>query len=156
MTIENAEALVPLRPAARFRIVSCGCAPKVGSFEYSAALPRAESAEAAGSFRDQGLTGRRPLAARRTAGLAAADDATSGISGRITCIVVLAGVDHDRSAAGMKNRVGLILVAGDRGVEHFEIEGAACRNVQVRHVAGVSRTRHHAVARIGRIEMPAC
>ena len=39
-------------------------------FEYSAALPRAESAEAAGSFRDQGLTGERPLAARRTAGLA--------------------------------------------------------------------------------------
>jgi hypothetical protein len=44
-------------PAARFRIVSCGCAPKVGSFEYSAALPRAESAETAGAFRDQGLTG---------------------------------------------------------------------------------------------------
>jgi hypothetical protein len=48
--------LVSLRPAARFRIVSCGCAPKVGFFEYSDALPRAETAEATGPFRDQGLT----------------------------------------------------------------------------------------------------
>jgi hypothetical protein len=30
---------------------------KVGALEYSVALPRAESAEAAGSFRDQRLTG---------------------------------------------------------------------------------------------------
>jgi hypothetical protein len=47
--------LVSLRPAARFRIVSCGCVPKVGFFEYSDALPRAETAEATGPFRDQGL-----------------------------------------------------------------------------------------------------
>jgi hypothetical protein len=59
MTIESAEGSTR-PPSARppiFRIVSCGCAP-VGSFEYSAALPRAESAEAASSFRDQGLTGK--------------------------------------------------------------------------------------------------
>jgi hypothetical protein len=68
MTIENAEGSTRTQPPARFRIVSCGCAPKVRSIEYSAALSRAESAEAAGWFRDQGMTGERPLAARRTAG----------------------------------------------------------------------------------------
>ena len=45
----------------------------------------------------------------------------------------------DGRAARMKDRVGLILVEGDQGVEYFEIEGAACGNVQVRHIAGVPR-----------------
>ena len=45
---------------------------------------------------------------------------------------------------------------GDRGVEHFQIEGPTYRNVQVRHIAGVSRARHHPVVGVGRIEMTAC
>jgi hypothetical protein len=53
VTIENAEGRTPpLRPAAGLRMR----AKRV--LEYSAALPLAESAEAAGSFRDQGLTGK--------------------------------------------------------------------------------------------------
>ena len=86
----------------------------------------------------------------------AADDAASGVSGLVTRVIVLSGVDDDRRTARMKDRVGLILVEGDRGVEHFEIEGATRRNVQVRHIAGVSRARHHPVVRVGRIEMTAC
>jgi hypothetical protein len=98
----------------------------------------------------------KPSAPKRSFANHAANDAGSGISGRVTRVIVLSGMDDDRCTARMKDRVGLILVEGDRGIEHFEIEGATCRNMQVRHVAGVSRTRHYPVVRVGRIEMPAC
>jgi hypothetical protein len=93
---------------------------------------------------------------RRSLANHTANDAASGISGWVTRVIVLSGVDYDCSAARMKDRVGLILVEGDRGVEHFEIERSTCRNVKVRHIAGVSRARHYPVVRVGRIEMTAC
>ena len=83
--------------------------------------------------------------------------ATSGISCRITCIVV--PYQHQSQSQCLRHEkrgFGLILIKGDQGIEHFQIKGAAYQNMQVRHITVMSPTRHHAVARIGRIEMPAC
>jgi len=70
----------------------------------------------------------------------AADDAAASISGRVAHVVVLASVDDDCSAPGMKDRIRFILIERNRIVEYFEIKGATCGGVQVWHIAGVSRT----------------
>jgi hypothetical protein len=84
-----------------------------------------------------------------------ARDAPAGIPRRVARVIILAGVDHDRSAARMKNRVGLVFVECDGSIEDLDVKTAVRWNVQVRHITGVPGTRHHAVMRAGWIEVPA-
>jgi hypothetical protein len=83
-----------------------------------------------------------------------ARDAPAGVSRRVARVIILAGVDHDRSAARVKNRVGLFFVECDGSIEDLDVKTAVRWNVQVRHIAGVSGTRHHAVMRVGWIKVP--
>ena len=83
-----------------------------------------------------------------------AHDAPAGVSRRVARVIILAGVDHDCSAARMKNRVGPVFVERDGSIEDLDIKTAVRRNVQVRHIAGVPGTRHYAVMRVGWIKVP--
>jgi len=84
-----------------------------------------------------------------------AREAPAGVPRRVARVIILAGVDHDRSAARMKNRVGLVFVECDGSIEDLDVKTAIRWDVQVRHIAGVPGTRHHAVMRVGWIEVPA-
>jgi hypothetical protein len=82
-------------------------------------------------------------------------DAPACIPRRVARVIILARVDHDRSAARTKNRVGLVFVECDGSIEDLDVKTAIRWDVQVRHIAGVPGTRHHSVMRVGRIEVPA-
>ena len=94
----------------RVALISKGATDRSG--EITTHAPEHGAADQASATPDQ---------ARRSFANHTADDAASSISGRVTRVIVLSGVDDDRSTAGMKDRIGLVLVKRDRGVEHFEI-----------------------------------
>jgi hypothetical protein len=86
---------------------------------------------------------RRRAADRCRRGLAdhAAGDAVAGIAGRIAFVIVLAGVDHGRRAAG-KTEFGLPL---SRVTAVLTTSTPIRRDVQVRHVAGMTFARQDAM-----------
>jgi len=53
----------------------------------------------------------------------------------------------------MEDQIGLDAIDGDRRINQFDFERAARRNVQVRHVAGMTTPHHDTVARVARIEV---
>jgi hypothetical protein len=83
----------------------------------------------------------------------AAGDAVAGVAGRIGLVVVGLGVDHQRRAVGVEQRVRLARLERDLAVEDLDREIAVLRHMQVGHVAGVALARHHAVMGVARIEM---
>ena len=98
----------------------------------------------------------RRAADRRAARLDhAAGDAVAGVAGRIGLVVVRLGVDHQRRAVIVEQRVRLALFQRDRRVHDLDRKLAALRHVQVRHVAGMALAGHHAVLVVARIEMRA-
>jgi len=101
---------------------------------------------------------RRRATDRRRRGLAdhAAGDAVAGIAGRIAFVIVLAGVDHGRRAAGMEDGIRLAFVEGDGGIDHLDLQRPIRRDVQVRHVAGMTFARQDAMVLVVGVEMRPC
>jgi hypothetical protein len=96
----------------------------------------------------------RPI--KQLSGYDPARDAPSCIPSRVARIIILPGVDHDRSTARMKDRVGLVFLECQGRIEDLDVKAALSWNVQIRHIAGVPRTGEYAVMRTGWIKMAAC
>src|SRR3979490_1501441 len=99
------------------------------------------------------LLRRCPADRYRTLADHAAGNPVASVSGRIGHVVVLAAVDHYRGAVGMEDGVGLGYIDGDCRIDEFDFQRAGRRNVQVRHVAGMTGADHDAVVRVTWIEV---
>src|SRR5262249_14732585 len=90
------------------------------------------------------------------AGDNAAGEAGAGIPGRVALVVVHALVEHERGAGRVKERIRLAWLQRDGRIQYFDRELAVLRDMEVRHVAGMTVARQHAVLFIGGIEVRAC
>src|SRR5262249_60677123 len=83
----------------------------------------------------------------------AAGEAGAGVAGRVALVVVHALMNHDRGAVGVEERIRLALLERDRRIQYLDRQLAVLRNMEVRHVAGMTMARQHAVLLLGRIEV---
>src|SRR5579871_146519 len=83
----------------------------------------------------------------------AAGNAVAGVAGRIARVVVLATMNHDRGALGVKDRIRFVLVERDGRVDHLHLQSAALRNMEIRHIASVADAGHHPVMSVAWVEM---
>src|SRR5262249_15771862 len=90
------------------------------------------------------------------AGDNAAGEAGAGIPGRVALVVVHAFVNHDRGAGRVKERIRLAWLQRDGRIQYFDRELAVLRDMEVRHVAGMTVAPQHAGLFLGGIEVRAC
>ena len=117
------------------------------------------------SFRHEALSEGRsgqkakysPPADRRRRGLAddSAGETVAGIA-RIALVIVLAGVNHGRRAAGMEDGIRLALVESDGGIDHLDLQRPIRRDVEIRHAAGMTFARQDAMVLVFGVEMRSC
>src|SRR6478609_8312732 len=85
----------------------------------------------------------------------AAGDAIAGVASRVGLVIVGLGVDHERRAVVVEQRVRLALLQRNRRVDDLDRKLAALRHIKVRHVAGMALAGQDAVLVVARIEMRA-
>jgi SsrA-binding protein len=86
----------------------------------------------------------------------AAGNAPAGFAGRVGFIVVAARVNDHGRPVSVEHGIRLAFLECKGGVEHFDDQVAALRDVQIGHVTGVlAFRRHHAVLFVARIEVSA-
>src|SRR5262249_10875769 len=85
----------------------------------------------------------------------AAGEAGAGIAGRVALVVVHAFMNYDRGAIRVEERIRLAFLQRDRRIQYLDRQLAVLRDMEVRHVAGMTMTRQHAVLLIGGIEVRA-
>ena len=82
----------------------------------------------------------RRCATTGRAGDNAAGEAGAGIAGRVALIVVHAFMNDDRGAVGSEERIRLALLERDRRIQYLDRQLAVLRDMELRHVAGMTMT----------------
>ena len=82
----------------------------------------------------------RRCATTGRAGDNAAGEAGAGIAGRVALVVVHAFMNYDRGAIRVEERIRLAFLQRDRRIQYLDRQLAVLRDMELRHVAGMTMT----------------